>query len=186
MTEAPPASRRWRRTGFVVFVLLVQAVCTVFFVFDILASVFGLRSVPISWQSRELLEIGAATGLLLGLGLGGWAWRKAHLEARDARAHLRRAQSAFHDLMEDRFRAWRLTPAERDVALFAIKGMSTAEIAALRGVSEGTIKAQSNAIYRKAGVGGRSQLLGLFIEDLVGDATVPPSAQTTDRIEPAA
>ena len=62
-----------------------------------------------------------------------------------------------------------LTPSERDVALFAIKGMSTAEIASLRSTSEGTVKAQTNAIYRKAGVSGRSQLLSLFIEDLMRD-----------------
>ncbi len=59
-----------------------------------------------------------------------------------------------------------LTPAEADVALFAIKGLSTQEIATLRGVSEGTIKAQTNAIYRKADVSGRPQLLSQFLEDL--------------------
>ena len=58
---------------------------------------------------------------------------------------------------------------EADVALFAIKGLSTAEIAALRQTSEGTVKAQTNAIYRKAGVSGRSQLLSLLIEDLMRD-----------------
>ena len=50
------------------------------------------------------------------------------------------------------------------MALFAIKGMSTAEIARLRTTSEGTVKAQTAAIYRKAGVSGRPQLLSLFIE----------------------
>jgi len=40
-------------------------------------------------------------------------------------------------------------------------------MARLRDSSEGTIKAQSNAIYRKAGVSGRAQLLSLFIEDLL-------------------
>ena len=55
------------------------------------------------------------------------------------------------------------------MALFAIKGLSTAEIAALRQTSEGTVKAQTNAIYRKAGVSGRSQLLSVFIEDLMRD-----------------
>ena len=74
------------------------------------------------------------------------------------------------DLLEERFGDWGLTPAERDVALFAIKGMSTSEIAALRDVSEGTIKAQTNAIYRKADVAGRPQLLSLFIDDLMSDA----------------
>ena len=41
-----------------------------------------------------------------------------------------------------------LSPAERDVALFQIKGLSVAEIAALRGTSEGTVKAQAAAIVR--------------------------------------
>ena len=56
------------------------------------------------------------------------------------------------------------------MALFAIKGLSTQEIAALRNTREGTVKAQTNAIYRKAGVSGRPQLLSLFIEDLMDDA----------------
>ena len=47
--------------------------------------------------------------------------------------------------------------------------MSTGEIAVLRSTSEGTVKAQTNAIYRKAEVSGRSQLLSLFIDDLMRD-----------------
>lgn len=154
--------------------LAVQAVCTVFFVTDILASVLGLRTVPISWRMRELIEIGAALGLLLGSVLGGVALFRARRAVHEAQTRLRRAQGAFHDLLDERFVTWGLTPAERDVALFAIKGMSTAEIAALRGTSEGTVKAQSNAIYRKAGVSGRPQLLGLLIEDLTGDTPAAP------------
>ena len=57
------------------------------------------------------------------------------------------------------------------MALFAVKGLSTQEIAVLRSTSEGTVKAQTNAIYRKAGVSGRSQLLSVFIEDLMRDDT---------------
>ena len=64
-----------------------------------------------------------------------------------------------------------LTPAESDVALFAIKGMSTKEIAGMRDSSDGTVKAQTNAIYRKAGVGSRTQLLSLFIDDFMNVAT---------------
>jgi DNA-binding CsgD family transcriptional regulator len=80
---------------------------------------------------------------------------------------VQRASGLFTELLDERFGQWGLTPSERDVAWFALKGMSTAEIAALRGTSEGTVKAQSNAIYRKAGVNGRAQLLSLFIEDLM-------------------
>ena len=80
--------------------------------------------------------------------------------------------------MEERFIEWGLTPAERDVALFAIKGMSTQEIAALRSTSEGTVKAQTNAIYRKAGVTGRPQLLSLFIDDLMDEDALKRAGQT--------
>lgn len=169
--EGRPSGRKsWRGIVIVLAVFAMQTGLTIVFIYDILASILGLRSTPISWQAREFVEMGAALGLVLGFALGAYAWRKALIEARQARQHLARAQSAFSDLMSDRFGDWGLTPAERDVALFAIKGLSTAEIAALRGTSEGTVKAQSNAIYRKAGVSSRSQLLSLFIEDLIGDA----------------
>lgn len=154
---------------FVLFVLVIQALCSAFFVSDILSSVLGLRAAPISWQSRELLEICAAVGLVLGVILGALALRNSMRARNRAEESLRRASGAFMDLLEERLTEWGLTPAERDVALFAIKGLSTAEIATLRATSEGTVKAQTNAIYRKAGVTGRSQLLSLFIEDLMRD-----------------
>ncbi|MCR8722838.1 helix-turn-helix transcriptional regulator [Frigidibacter sp. ROC022] len=154
---------RWTVT----LILAVQAICAVFFVSDILMTVIGVRTHPIAWQTRELLELGAAIGLILGVVLGAVALaRTRRLHAR-AEARLQAASSAFMDLLDQRFADWGLTPAESDVALFAIKGLSTAEIAALRATSEGTVKAQTNAIYRKAGVSGRPQLLSLFLDDLI-------------------
>jgi DNA-binding CsgD family transcriptional regulator len=166
--------RRW----IITLILAVQSLCAVFFVSDIVATVLGLRSSPISWQTRELIEIGAAVGLILGLLLGALALERAVRGQREAVERLRRASGAFMDLLGERFVEWGLTPAEADVALFAIKGMSTAEIASLRQVSEGTVKAQTAAIYRKAGVTGRSQLLSLFIEDLMrDDGALRPAAE---------
>lgn len=159
---------------YLLILLLVQAGCTILFVADILGSVLGVESAWISWQTHELLEIGALLGLFLGFGLGAFALLRAQRDVRSAQEQLERAQSAFAALMNQRFDEWGLTPAERDVALFAIKGMSTAEIASLRGTSEGTVKAQSNAIYRKSGVSSRSQLLGLFLEDLLHEPVVEP------------
>ena len=66
------------------------------------------------------------------------------------------------------------------MALFALKGMSVSEMAELRQTSEGTIKAQTAAIYRKAGVTGRPQLLSLFIEDMMG-ANVPAPQDRSGR-----
>ncbi len=158
-----------KRQYLIGLILFIQAACAVFFVSDILSSLVGIYVSPLPWELRELMEMGAALGLVLGLVLGGvvlvWTLR----ERNQARERLRRASGAFMDVLDERFGEWSLTPAERDVALFAIKGMSTAEIAVLRATSEGTVKAQTNAIYRKAGVSGRPQLLSLFIDDLMRD-----------------
>ncbi len=158
-----------KRAAPFIAIFVIQALCAFFFVSDILSSMIGFHTSPISWEMRELLEIGAAFGLILGVVLGGLMLRQALRDRHKAEEQLRRASGAFMDLLQERFGEWGLTPSERDVALFAIKGMSTAEIAGLRSTSEGTVKAQTNAIYRKAGVSGRSQLLSLFIEDLMRD-----------------
>jgi DNA-binding CsgD family transcriptional regulator len=169
------------RLAIISLVFLAQALCAILFVSDIFSSIFGFESAPLSWEARELLEMGAALGLIIGAVLGGLAMRRVILDRNHAQERLRRASGAFLDLLEERFAEWGLTPAERDVALFAIKGMSTAEIAVLRSTSEGTVKAQTNAIYRKAGVSGRSQLLSLFIDDLMRDDNTvrPPLAASS-------
>ncbi len=150
-------------------VVAVQALCSTFFIWEILAGVFGLRSRAIAWELRELLEIGAAVGLLLGVGVGAVYLRSVIQRNRAMETQIRRASGAFAEFLEERLTEWGLTPSERDVAWFTIKGLSIAEIASMRKTSEGTVKAQSNAIYRKAGVSGRTQLLSLFLEDLMAD-----------------
>ncbi len=149
----------------VIGIVVVQFFCAIFFVSQILASVLGIA--PFSWQVHEMIELGAALGLLLGVVLGWLVLRRTMARNLAVEDQLRLASGAFLEVMEERFQQWDLTPAERDVALFAIKGMSTQEIAGLRDVSEGTVKAQTNAIYRKSGVSGRTQLLSLFIDDLM-------------------
>ncbi len=124
-----------------------------------------------------MLEIGAALGLVLGSVLGGVALFRSQIRTRRIEDQLRAASGAFADLLEERFLDWGLTPAERDVAWFAVKGMSTQEIAGLRNTSEGTVKAQSNAIYRKAGVSGRYQLLSSFVDELMAEASVISDAR---------
>ncbi|OAN70637.1 helix-turn-helix transcriptional regulator [Jannaschia sp. EhC01] len=148
-------------------VLAVQIICAIFFVSDIVLSVLGVPVAPVPWRFRELMEIGAASGLIIGVVLGALLFRAALLRTRKVEAALRAASGAFMTLVDERFDDWSLTPAERDVALFALKGLSLADIARLRDTSAGTVKAQTNAIYRKAGVTGRPQLLSVFVEDLM-------------------
>jgi len=46
--------------------VIIQAFCATVFVWDIVATILGLRSIPISWRLREILEIAASVGLVLG------------------------------------------------------------------------------------------------------------------------
>ena len=84
-------------------------------------------------------------------------WRK---EAREVLAGLGAA-------IDREFARWKLTPAEREVALLLLKGLSHKEIASARGVSERTARQQARGVYRKAGVGGRADLAAYFLEDLL-------------------
>ena len=66
-----------------------------------------------------------------------------------------------------RFKEWHLSPAESDVALLALKGVTVLEIARLRGAAPGTVRSQLSQVYAKAEVGGQPMLMSLFLEDLI-------------------
>ena len=164
----PPSGPGLRKAGLGA-VVAVQAVSAFYFVYNIFGSLLGIPTVPIPWAAYELVEILATLGLSIGSAVTIHALRTANRQRREAETRLAQVARAFQDLLAERFQGWGLTTAERDVAWFVIKGFSTQEIAALRKTSEGTVKAQTAAIYRKAGVSGRAQLVSLFIEDLMDD-----------------
>lgn len=41
--------------------------------------------------------------------------------------------------------------------------------------SEGTVKAQSNVVFRKAGLSGRVQLISYFMDELLGAPLIGPA-----------
>ena len=80
------------------------------------------------------------------------------------------AQEALRGLgeaIDSQFARWGLTPAEREVGLLLLKGLSHKEAAATRATSETTIRQQALAIYRKSGLRNRSELSAFFLEDLL-------------------
>lgn len=88
----------------------------------------------------------------------------------DAERWRREAEEALEGLGEaiDRqFDRWELTPAEREVALFLLKGLSHKKIADIRDVSDRTVRQQAHEVYAKADVSGRAQLSAFFLEDLL-------------------
>ena len=173
-----------RATGFAVqgkaaalWVLVgLQSICALFFLVDIGGDMLGYGTL-VGGVLHNDFELLAAIALLVSIGITSQAIRRVLIRQRRMESQLRAASGAFSDLLEEYFETWALTPSERDVALLAIKGLSIAEIARLRETKEGTVKAQCNAIYGKAGVTGRPQLLSLFIEELLGDGLTPRQAQ---------
>jgi DNA-binding CsgD family transcriptional regulator len=153
--------------------LVVQAVCAVFFLLDVVADFQGFNLLT-NENVHHGIELVAVLALIMGIGVTALEIRRIKTRQRRVEAQLRVASGAFHELLEEQFDAWALTPSERDVALLAIKGLSIADIAGVRQTKDGTIKAQCNAIYSKAGVSGRQQLLSLFIEELMNDRLVQP------------
>lgn len=159
-----PASPAGRREAVALAVyLLVQGIAAVFFLGDALSDLIsdpGAADTP--------FEAVVALALLLGLGFGAWRLRRVLERMRATDRALAAAQGALGSVIDTQFTAWGLTPAERDVALFALKGLDTAEIARLRGAAQGTVRAQLTRIYAKAGVSGRAQFAAWFVEDLLG------------------
>lgn len=145
----------------------IQVICAGAFVVSLAISILGIQRSGISWQVREALEIAASLGLILGAVLGVRAIVLARRFQAQAEEALRLASGAFTKVVDEKFERWQLTNAEKAVAWLIVKGFSTRETASLRGTSEGTIKAQCNAIYRKVGVTGRAQLIAHLVDDLL-------------------
>jgi len=129
----------------------LQALAATFFLVDLAGDVSSEGG-----GTHLLIEGLAAIALLIAVVLGA-------IQVRDLIA----ASGALGDLIRLRFKEWRLTPAEADVALFALKGCDVGEIAGLRGSASGTVRAQLARIYAKAGVESQSGLIALFLDELV-------------------
>lgn len=150
-----------KATGMTILVAL-QALAATFFladlVGDLLAGELGFHI---------FVEALAALALTAAVVLGALQVRGLIAAARRDDAAIAAAKGALADLIQLRFDEWRLTPAEADVALFALKGCDIAQIAVLRGSAHGTVRAQLARVYAKAGVEAQTELIALFLDELV-------------------
>ena len=137
---------------------------------------------PTVWLSFhvvfETLMIAGALVMATTLWLS-W-WRSEHAAA-DLRASLaaergerdewrataRHALEGLGRAIDAQFEAWRLTPAEREVALLLLKGYGYKQSAALTRRSERTVRQHGGAVYEKAGLAGRAELAAFFLQDLM-------------------
>jgi DNA-binding CsgD family transcriptional regulator len=74
--------------------------------------------------------------------------------------------------MDKQFADWGMTTAEREVGLLILKGLSHKEIAVLRATTDATVRQQAQAIYRKAGLPGKTAFSAYFLEDLFASDAV--------------
>lgn len=153
------------RLGFVISVTLLQVLAATFFVADALIDTqLAPAQVPsdMSW-----FEAGVAAALFLGVWLGALQTRRLFMEADERERVITVARGAVGEIIIQRFAEWALTPAESDVALFALKGCTIAEIARMRGSAEGTVRAQLSQVYAKAGVSSQAMLMATFFDELI-------------------
>lgn len=120
-----------------------------------------------------LADFVVGIALLAGTLFGGMMVRRLLAEAQRREAVLALARGALGDLIQQRFAAWRLSQAEAEVALFALKGCTIADIARIRGSASGTVRSQLSQVYTKAEVTGQPMLMSLFLDELVDADTAP-------------
>ena len=69
--------------------------------------------------------------------------------------------------IENQLESWCLTGAEKEVALFLLKGYSLKDISLLRSTGERTVRQQASSVYSKAGLANRAELSAFFLEDFL-------------------
>ena len=71
------------------------------------------------------------------------------------------------EVIEQQFKEWHLTEAEIEVGFMVLKGFALKEIADMRSTREKTVYAQTQTIYRKSNLSGRTEFSAFFLEDLL-------------------
>ena len=169
---------------------LIPTLIAVFSVIVVLVALDVLADISEgTTASHVMVEAGIGLVALFGVSILAWrvvgvarAARRRAAELGDSLEHSRQAaaewrieaQGLLRGLgakIDDQFAKWNLTPAEKEVALFLLKGFSHRDVARLRQVNEATTRQQAHAIYEKAGIAGRHDFAGFFLEDLV----LPPN-----------
>ncbi len=174
MTSTPPktSSPKQNKSAMLWGLLVIQIVCTLFFLTDALGDMILAEEI-LAGFSHDILESMVVLAMSLSIVFTITEIRRMLHRQRRMEDQIKIASGAFVSMLNQYFDSWKLTPSERDVALFLIKGMSFSDIAKMRNTKEGTVKAQCNAIYNKSDVTGRAQLLSFFIEELLSEELIP-------------
>ena len=158
--------------------IVANVTCTAFFAMDVITDFesFGTQE-----AFHLVIEALAAVVLVLGTSFMLFELRRILLRNASMELGLKAARGDMQAVIDRFFADWRLSGAERDVALLLLKGLDNEAIAAIRGTATGTVRAQCAGIYSKAGVDGRSQLMSVFMEELLSEPLANGTGNTAQR-----
>jgi DNA-binding CsgD family transcriptional regulator len=125
----------------------------------ILGAILSFASLLLMWR---LLKASRAQARVLEVALD--ASRADLMDWRSKAAGMLHGLGA---LIYRQFEAWGLSPAESEVGMLLLKGLSLKDIAETRQTTERTARQQALALYHKAGLAGRAELSAFFLEDLL-------------------
>jgi DNA-binding CsgD family transcriptional regulator len=126
----------------------------VFIIAIVSALAISLRLIKEARKSRRLVEE-------MSLEL-----QKNREEAKEWKSETQALLEGLSVSINKQFDRWELTPSEKEIGLFLLKGLSHKEVAYIRGVSEATARQQARSIYKKAELNGRHDLAAFFLEEL--------------------
>lgn len=137
--------------------------------------VLAISGIAMIWLLRQFVRhrrrLSALASVLESTRRDSLRWRRQYFET------VRGLSRAIREQFEE----WQLTPAEAEIGLLLLKGLSLKEIADVRTTGERTVREQARAIYRKAGVPNRSALSAFFLEDLLLPHDEPPDGGDARR-----
>lgn len=150
---------------------LIQIICGTILAIDVGYEIHANMISDIAAEQYGALHLGAeifATILLfIAFGLSSRHLLAHRAELHRAAARVKEIRGDFLGLVNRRFEEWALSPAEVEIALLTLKGLSIAEISDMRGSREGTVKTHLGAIFRKSGTRSRPEFLAKFVDDFL-------------------
>ena len=162
MSNGVMSTRNWG----LALLMAMQGICALFFIVDVFADI-AIGGGVLHLTPHVVFETLATVTLIAAIVLEGRLFLQLLRQRERLERDLAVAAAEVHEVIHAQFADWRLSPAESDVAMFLVKGLGTAEIAEMRGSAEGTVKAHFNAVFRKAGVHSRAELLSLLIDHIL-------------------
>tara|TARA_R110000850_G_scaffold32535_17_gene89698 strand:+ start:170 stop:685 length:516 start_codon:yes stop_codon:yes gene_type:complete len=142
----------------------LQALCALFFIGDVIQD---FREDGHLDNPHLLLESVAAVALIAGVIFLMIELRGLLSRMSDMQTGLEIAHGHLAEVIQVFFEEWKLTNAERDVAIMILKGLDNDTIAQVRNTASGTVRAQATNIYAKSATEGRAQFISLFVEELL-------------------